>query len=281
MNQRKRCLWVAAMTVATTVASTRGPSAAGHLQWETRLDRASAAAVRTNQPMLVEFWSAGCQPCAEMDDRVYANERAIAAMAKVRPVRIDVDREPELARRYNISGTPTLLVTDSFGRELFRYAGVLPLERFVQLLDALPGDVTSINRLSAALTAKKDDFAALSGMARELRAAGFFRSSSDYYERALRTPEGRRAGGPRVALLIGLEKNALDLRLFVDAVRYCEEALQELTGRPEEADVRLDLGRALLAQQKPRDAERVLRAVINRHKDTPAAAEAARLLAGG
>jgi tetratricopeptide (TPR) repeat protein len=147
----------------------------------------------------------------------------------------------------------------------------------VQLLDALPADISSINRFSTALAAKKDDFAALTGMGRELRAAGFYRSSSEYYERALRTHEGR--GDARVEALLALERNALELRLFVDVQRWCESALREIGGRPEEPDVRLDLGRALLALHRTEQARRVLQAVVTRHAGTPAATEAARLLA--
>jgi thioredoxin-like negative regulator of GroEL len=258
-----------------------GGTASAEIRWETNLDRASVAAQATNQPMLIEFWAVWCEPCKEMDRDVYGDERIASAMSKVRPVRVDIDREPALRRKYDVSGTPTLLVTDSFGRELFRYAGALPLDRMVQLLDALPADVSSINRLSAVLAADNADFEALRGMGRELRALSFYRTSSDYYERALREREGRHPGVARTELLVGLERNALDLRLFADAAHLCESALRELAGRPEEPEVRVDLGRALLGLGKTEEAARVLRTVISRHKDTPAAAEATRLLGGG
>jgi hypothetical protein len=116
-------------------------------------------------------------------------------------------------------------------------------------------------------------------MGRELRAAGFYRTSSDYYQRALRTRQGRRPGAARAALLIGLERNALALRLFADAVRLCEGALREVRGGPEEPGVRLDLGRSLLGAQKPDEAIRVLRSIVAEHPNIPAAVEAERLLA--
>ncbi len=256
-----------------------GTGADAGVNWETKLDRATMAARETNQPMLIEFWATWCEGCKRMDQEVYSSERIMTGMRKVRPVKIDVDREPGVARRYGIAGTPTLLVTDSFGRELFRYDGALPLERMLQLLDAIPGDVTPINRLSAVLSARKDDFEALSGMGRELRAAGFYRTSSDYYQRALRTRQGRRPGAARAALLIGLERNALALRLFADAVRLCEGALREVRGGPEEPGVRLDLGRSLLGAEKPDEASRVLRSIVAEHPNSPAAVEAERLLA--
>jgi thioredoxin-like negative regulator of GroEL len=264
--------------VIAVLAVFGGSAARAAIPWETKLDRASAAARESNQPMLIEFWAVWCEGCKEMDRDVYSSEPIAAAMRKVRAVKVDIDREPALARKYEISGTPTLLVTDSFGRELFRYAGALPHDRMLQLLDALPANVSHINTLSAALAAKKDDFAALSGMGRELRKAGFYRSSSEYYGRALRTGDGRRGGEARTGILVAMERNALELRLFVDAARLCEQALTEVRGRPEEPGVRLDLGRALLGQNRTADALKVLQDLLAAHAGTPAAAEAARLL---
>jgi thiol-disulfide isomerase/thioredoxin len=255
-----------------------GGAASAAIPWETKLDRASAAARESNQPMLIEFWAVWCEGCKEMDRDVYASERIASAMRKVRAVKVDIDREPALARKYEISGTPTLLVTDSFGRELFRYAGALPHDRMLQLLDALPADVSRINALSAALAAKKDDFAALSGLGRELREAAFYRSSSEYYGRALRTRDGRRVGDARTRILVAMERNALELRLFVDAARLCEQALNEVRGRPEEPGVLLDLGRSLLGQARMAEGRRVLQDLVTRHADTPAAAQARQLL---
>ena len=162
-------------------------------------------------PAVIEFWATWCEVCREMDRDVYTDERVAAAMAKVRPVKVDIDREPGLKRKYDVDGTPTLIVTDSYGRELFRYLGALPADRLRHLLEALPADLSVINRYSAVLADRKDDFSALSGMARELRAAGFYRSSTDYCERALKTKEGRRDGDARTELLTIRSSNAQDL----------------------------------------------------------------------
>ena len=243
--------------------------------WETKLDRASAAALARNQPMLIEFWAVACEGCREMDRDVYVDERVAAAMAKVRPVKIDVDRDKVAARKYDIAATPTIVVTDSFGGELVRTVGALSAERLLQLLGALPADVGAINRLAAAAR-KKDDFAALADLGRELRAAGFYRASSGAYERALGSPDGRRPGAARTAVLVDLERNALELRRFADAARFAAQAL----AAGDDPDVAVDLGRALGELGKRDEADRVLRQVVGRHAGTPAAAAAARLLAG-
>ena len=183
MNRNTRTLRAALVVVATlvsTLVSGRAAGASTAPKWETRMDRATAAALPANQPLLLDFWSATCLPCVEMDRQVFSDERLLAALAKVRPVRIDIDRDPGVARKYNIAGTPTLLLTDSFGRELFRYTGALSVDRMLELLDALPAEVAAINRLSTTLSKNKDDAAALRAMGHELRTAGFYRTSSEY-----------------------------------------------------------------------------------------------------
>lgn len=273
---------IVALVVATLALVDVGTvrTAHGEIRWETKLDRASAAALVANQPMLLEFWATWCAVCAEMDRDVYADARLAAAMTKVLPVRVDIDREPGLARKYDVSATPTLLLTDSFGNELFRFTGSLPLDRMVQLLQELPADVARINRFSAALARNKDDFASLDGLARELRAGGFYRASTQYYDRALRTRDGRRPTEARGDILTAMGRNALELRSFPEAARLFDQALHEFPGRPSEPDVMLGLGQALLAQEKTAEARRILDTLIARHKGTAAADKAGRLLAG-
>jgi thioredoxin-like negative regulator of GroEL len=215
------------------------------IRWEVKLDRATAAARETNRPILIEFWATWCEPCREMDRDVYGDERIVTAMGKVQPLRIDIDREPGVTRKYDVTGTPTLLVTDSLGRELFRYAGALPLDRMRQLLESLPADVRRINELSAAIAARKDDYAALRELGQALRVAAFYRAANDYNARALKTHEGRRRGSERTGILLDMARNALELRLYADATRLCELALREAAGSPAEAEIRALLSRAL------------------------------------
>src|SRR5262245_47758467 len=133
------------------------------IRWETNLGRATGVARETNRAMLVEFWATWCEACAAMDANVYSDGRVAAAMQKVIPVRIDIDREPGISRKYEIAGTPTLMLMDAYGNELFRFTGSLTVERVVQLLDELPGEISRINQRSAALAADKNRFAALEG----------------------------------------------------------------------------------------------------------------------
>ncbi len=77
-----------------------------------------AGKAECSDAVLVEFVSPACAPCRMMTPVI---QQLTAAGVAVRTV--DVSREPELVRRYNISNTPTFVVI-SGGKELTRLVGV-------------------------------------------------------------------------------------------------------------------------------------------------------------
>jgi thioredoxin-like negative regulator of GroEL len=226
----------AAILLMVGLALARSATAASPVPWETNLDRARAASLRTHQPVLVEFWAVWCPSCEEMDREVYADERVAAAMRKVTAVRVDIDRQPLVARQYAVTSTPTLVLMDGYGTELFRFTGTLARERVLQLLAETPADITRLNTLSAAIAANKDDFAALVAMGQELGRAAFYRASSQFYARALETREGRQRGDARAGVLLALARNALTLRAYADARKALDELLARHAGSPAAAE---------------------------------------------
>jgi thioredoxin-like negative regulator of GroEL len=222
---------VMAVLALARSASAAGPAAAGAVPWETSLEKARAASLRTNQAILVEFWAVWCPSCEEMDREVYSDERISAAMRKVTAVRVDIDRQPLIARQYGVTSTPTLMLMDGYGNELFRFTGTLARDRVLQLLDETPADITRLNALSAKIAATRGgDFAALVAMGQELRQAAFYRASSDVYTRALKTREGRRPGEPRAGVLLALAQNAATMRAYGDARKAIDELLTRHAG---------------------------------------------------
>jgi thioredoxin-related protein len=234
-------LTAAIVLIATAVFPARASS--GEVRWYTTLSQASPAALQVNKPILVEFWSQDCASCEAMDVNVFSDERVASALSRLVPVRIDVDADQGTTRKYNVPGTPTLILTDSYGNELFRHVGMLTLEQMLPLLDEIPGDITKINTLSAALARNRNDFATLEALGHELRVARFYRSSNQYYSRALRTREAEQRADARATILLAAGRNYLELK---------------------------EVG----------EAQKLLKRCVREHKGTPAAAEAARLLAG-
>src|SRR3954468_4893556 len=88
----------AALAAALLLPST----AAGEIRWETRIDRATQTALSSNRPIFIEFWAVWCAPCKEMEANVYSTPAASDAMRSVIPVRIDMDHQQDVARKYAV-----------------------------------------------------------------------------------------------------------------------------------------------------------------------------------
>jgi len=61
-----------------------------------------------NRPVIVDFHALWCGPCKVQAPIL--KEVASELGEKVRVIKIDVDQNPELTRKYNIQGVPTLVV---------------------------------------------------------------------------------------------------------------------------------------------------------------------------
>jgi thioredoxin len=83
------------------------------------------AVVRSEAPVLVDFWTAWCGPCRMVDpimDRIADEYEDLITVAKV-----NVDAEPELAASYGISSIPTIAFFEP-GERPKAVAGALPKE---------------------------------------------------------------------------------------------------------------------------------------------------------
>ncbi len=103
--------------------------------WGTKYEAALTEATAGNRNLVVAFHMNGCPPCLLMDRSVLGSAGVRSALADFVPVRVDVDKRPDLAARFSVLATPTYAVLDAQGRLIAKREGYQPVETFVTFLE--------------------------------------------------------------------------------------------------------------------------------------------------
>jgi thioredoxin-like negative regulator of GroEL len=227
----RRAVMAALVILAATVAD-----AVADVRWHASVDEAARVAVPANRPIMIDFVADWCAACKVMEKDVYETADFERAAEPFVLVRVDADHRTDLSLKYKIATLPSVLFTDSQGNELFRATGFIDLKPMMELLASLPHDVSEFNRLGATLARDRNNFAALREMGGRLQAASLYRTSIDYYSRALQLNDAKPDAAAREEILHAMGVSYLEVKEGKRAVDTFNRCLREFTSSPRRAE---------------------------------------------
>lgn len=88
--------------------------------------------VSTEQPVLVDFFAEWCGPCKTLAPIL--KQFAGNYTEKVKVIKVDIDKNPNIAAQYGIQSVPTIILFKA-GKPVWRQSGVVPLTYLKQAID--------------------------------------------------------------------------------------------------------------------------------------------------
>ena len=93
-------------------------------------------AKKQNKPALIAFHASWCPPCKEMKRVTYHDPEVIQTADNFIRIMIDVDKQGDIAEKYNIGPIPAYVILDSNGVVIDTFDNYRPPDKFIALLRA-------------------------------------------------------------------------------------------------------------------------------------------------
>lgn len=87
--------------------------------------------IKSDKPVLIDFFATWCGPCKMLAPILKEVKDSMGERLTI--IKIDVDKNQEIASKYQVRGVPTMILFQN-GNQLWRQSGVLSKEEIIKTI---------------------------------------------------------------------------------------------------------------------------------------------------
>jgi thioredoxin 1 len=88
--------------------------------------------IQSEKPVLIDFFATWCGPCKALSPILKEVKDSLGDRISI--IKIDVDKNQEVASKYQVRGVPTMILFKN-GQQLWRQSGVLSKEEIIKTIN--------------------------------------------------------------------------------------------------------------------------------------------------
>lgn len=145
-------------------------------------DQALVQAEKEKKLVFVDFFTTWCGPCKMLDNTTWRDPKVIQWLSKhTVPLKVDAEKEVELAKRYRVEAYPTMAFIKPDGTLLDSIVGFCPPEKFLSVATAYLSGKDSLTLARENLKGHEDDPQRRMQYAKVLAEKGQFEKALEEY----------------------------------------------------------------------------------------------------
>jgi thioredoxin 1 len=87
--------------------------------------------IQSEKPVLIDFFATWCGPCKMLGPILKEVKDSLGDRVSI--IKIDVDKNQQIASQYQVRGVPTMILFQN-GKQLWRQSGVLTKEEIIKTI---------------------------------------------------------------------------------------------------------------------------------------------------
>ncbi|WP_417885422.1 thioredoxin [Zunongwangia sp.] len=89
--------------------------------------------ISEEQPVLIDFHASWCEPCKALSPVLKEVKNELGETVKI--IKIDIDKNQQLAKKYQVKSVPTLILFKN-GKQVWRQSGIVQKNVIVSIINS-------------------------------------------------------------------------------------------------------------------------------------------------